>query len=138
MPAALQSCLVSGWAPVWACPSSLPILADSSVFFFAPALASRWALQASLSSDLCASRQAPMWVAPRQNLCLSFLHSPAANAVAGISKAIIATVKCFMLSLPHGLHKSKPVSGLLILERRTPETSLGHHPLPSRSDSLAM
>ena len=37
-----------------------------------------------------------MWAAPRQNLCLSFLHSPAANAVAGISKAIIATVKCFI------------------------------------------
>ena len=60
-------------------------------------LASRRALQASLSSDACASRQARMWVAPRQNLCLSFLHSPAANAVAGISKAIIATVKCFMV-----------------------------------------
>ena len=40
-----------------------------------------------------------MWVSPRQNLCLSFLHSPAANAVAGINKAIIATVKCFMVRL---------------------------------------
>jgi len=29
-------------------------------------------------------------------LRLSFLHSPAANAVAGINKAIIATEKCFM------------------------------------------
>ena len=42
-----------------------------------------------------------MWVAPRQNLCLSFLHSPAANAVAGISKAIIATIKCFMVFALH-------------------------------------
>jgi hypothetical protein len=32
-------------------------------------------------------------------LRLSFLHSPAANAVAGINKAIIATEKCFMFLL---------------------------------------